>query len=132
MRIHVQRDRTITQGRATWVEMAHEMVFLVAADGVTPFGAASLQECWRVFVDAGVWQYPAPPGTLLMDSKYFRTDHLGDMAAMVTCRGGRVRGFLNEDHFSPASALGIAKACRDSLATGWWYYAPAARVELAA
>ena len=131
MRVHVQRDHTIVQGRATWVEMAHEMVFLVAADGVTPFGAASLQECWRVFVDAGLWQYPAPPGTPTMDCRYFRTDHLGNMAAMVTCREGRVRGFLNESHFSPSSAQGIARACAESMAAGWWYFTPSA-VTLAA
>jgi hypothetical protein len=107
------------------VEMPGELLFVVSAAGVSHDGAEALQDCWRWFIYQGLWRYGQPGGQPLVTT--YHLANIGEYAAQVRGRPGRVDCWCSVDHFSRGSVNGLQAAARASIRRGWRYYAPTIR-----
>lgn len=122
MKVHVVRDRVITPDRASWMEMADDIAFLVSAEGVSRAGAEALEQVWAPFVEDGTWLWR--PGSIGVGkpivTRYSVTGHLPkDGVVWLSVRPGLVRGLLSRDHFAPASGRALSKAIACCVRAGW-------------
>jgi hypothetical protein len=117
--IGVARCESVGRGRASWLEVGDELLFVVHPADVTQDGADSLASCWRAFVEDGTWRWRQDGGSPI-EVVYARLRLPDGIAVRVTSSPGLVCTQLSPEHFTPRGTRALQAVARECAKLGYW------------